>query len=454
MSAPSWLGPDDRAAFERDGFLVQRGVLDPALVARIQDWTALVAGWADGGPGLHHFEQTDGGPRLARSEDLVPHHAGLASFIQRGRLHETAGALLGEPAVLFKEKINHKHPGGAGFAPHQDAPAWRFVDHHISCMVPVDPATRETGCLWVAPGQHHGALPTRAGQHGVIDDAVAASLDWQPVELAPGDLLWFDSYTPHKSGSNTGDRPRRAYYLTWNAARAGDHRDRYYADKRAEFAAHDGTFGGDRVRISVNDDFLGRPVAAPTAPSPGDRRQRDVAELSLRYAGQEAAQLYDEAITELQHALQCAELAAEDNAPPALIAAALLHDVGHLLIGDLFPIDEPLPRDFEHEAVGARYLARIFGPAVTEPVRLHVAAKRYLTAVDPAYFATLSPSSVRSLAAQGGPMSAAEVADFRASPHFEDAVKVRLWDDLGKDADARPRPFAAWEGMLRTLAAR
>jgi predicted HD phosphohydrolase len=444
------LSSEERAAFLRDGFLVQRGVLSPDQVRRLQLWTEVVEGWAeDHRPGMHHFEQTAHGPRLARSEDIVPHHPGLAAFMQEGRLLQTVSGFFGEPAVLFKEKINHKQPGGAGFAPHQDAPAYRFVDHHISCMVPVDAATVETGCLWVARGHTRGVLPMKDGQHGVLADDVAEALAWEPVELQPGDLLWFDSYAPHKSGTNTGAQPRRAFYLTYNAASRGDHRARYYADKRAEFAAHDGTFGGERVRISVNDDFLGKPAEAPP-----QRRRRDLAELERRYAGTEAQQLYDEDITELAHALQCAELAAAEGASASLIAAALLHDVGHLLIGDYFPIDAPLPRDFRHEDVGARYLARYFGPEVVEPVALHVAAKRYLTAVEPDYFATLSASSVRSLEAQGGPMSAEELAAFRSRPHFEAAVKVRLWDDLGKDATARPRPFSAWMPLLRELAAR
>jgi hypothetical protein len=81
------------------------------------------------------------------------------------------------------------------------------------------------------------------------------------VPLEPGDLLVFDSYTSHYSDTNTTDRSRRAAYLTYNAASLGDHRDRYYADKRAEFAHEGGDFGGERVRISITDDFLGRPVS-------------------------------------------------------------------------------------------------------------------------------------------------------------------------------------------------
>ena len=98
----------------------------------------------------------------------------------------------------------------------------------------------------------------RAGPRRIA--ATAAALDWQPVPLEPGDLLFFDSYTPHYSDTNTTTRARRAAYLTYNAASRGDHRERYYADKRAEFADAGDDFDGERVRISISDDFLGDPV--------------------------------------------------------------------------------------------------------------------------------------------------------------------------------------------------
>jgi len=143
-----------------------------------------------------------------------------------------------------------------------------------------------------------------------------------------------------------------------------------------------------------------------------------------------------EAVTQLQHALQCAQLAENEGASPALITAALLHDVGHLLEHDFEHAPEH-DQDRRHEDLGDAFLARWFGPDVTEPVRLHVAAKRYLCAVEPDYLAGLSPASRHSLMLQGGPMSETEVAQFEAGPHAEDAVRLRRWDDLGKDPDMK-----------------
>jgi ectoine hydroxylase-related dioxygenase (phytanoyl-CoA dioxygenase family) len=255
------LDPDQRGSFDRDGYLILRGVLDPDRVAQATAWVEEITGWTEtDGPGLHHFEQTDAGPALARSEDLIPHHEGVRSLVTEGTIPDLAGELMGEPAVLYKEKINYKQPGGGGFAPHQDAPAYRFVDHHVSVMVPIDPATTASGCLWVGHGQAPGLLPME-GLQGLRADVVEA-LEWRPVELAPGDLLWFDSFVPHRSDTNGTDRARRAFYLTYNAASAGDFRTTYYEDKRAELdqALSPESPGTQRVRLSITDDFLGRPV--------------------------------------------------------------------------------------------------------------------------------------------------------------------------------------------------
>ncbi len=138
-----------------------------------------------------------------------------------------------------------------------------------------------------------------------------------------------------------------------------------------------------------------------------------------------------EAVTQLQHALQCATLAEQARASSALIAAALLHDIGHLVHS--LPDDAPdFGVDDAHEELGYRYLHSAFGEDVTEPVRLHVPAKRYLCATDNEYFDSLSAPSVTSLELQGGPMSADEVARFDAGPFAVDAVRLRRWDDLAK----------------------
>jgi len=138
-----------------------------------------------------------------------------------------------------------------------------------------------------------------------------------------------------------------------------------------------------------------------------------------------------EAVTQREHGLQAAACALRDGADDPLVVAALLHDLGHML-HDL-PDDAPEEGvDDAHEVTAARRLAPWFGPDVTEPIRLHVDAKRYLTAVEPGYLALLSEPSVTSLMLQGGPMDAAAQEEFRRSPHWEAAVQLRRWDEEAK----------------------
>ncbi len=425
--------------WDASGLAVLAGVLDDRRVRKLSGWVEDLEAMPEGPEGpMHHFEQTAGGAVIARTERFADVHEGLGSLL-RGDVAELVGAIVGEPVALFKEKVNYKYPGGAGFAAHQDARAYRFADWHVSVMVPLDPATVDSGCLWFAPNPSRDLL--EVDDRGRIVDQVADRLDWYPVPVGPGDLVVFDSAVPHRSGTNTSDHPRRAMYLTYTALADGDFRQRYYADKGAEFAATDGTFGGERVRLSISDDFLGRPVTAAPAPDP-------VGEVVDLVGSGAAAVLYDESVTELEHALQAAMFAEGEGAPPELVAAALLHDVGHLLVGDLRPLDEELDVDAHHEGVGAAWLRPRFGAAVSDPVALHVAAKRYLCAADPSYFDSLSGSSVRSLRLQGGPMDDREALAFESNRYFDDAVRLRRWDDRAKVPGAATPPLDHFVALL------
>jgi [1-hydroxy-2-(trimethylamino)ethyl]phosphonate dioxygenase len=145
----------------------------------------------------------------------------------------------------------------------------------------------------------------------------------------------------------------------------------------------------------------------------------------------------------LEHALQCASLAKENSASDALITASLLHDIGHIL-HDL-PDDAPDNGiDDFHENLAAHFLKQHFPPAVSEPVRLHVAAKRYMCTVEPTYFEKLSPPSVQSLEIQGGLMNEEELWAFEQNPFHQDAIQLRRWDDMAKDPDWKTEPIEAF----------
>ena len=164
-----------------------------------------------------------------------------------------------------------------------------------------------------------------------------------------------------------------------------------------------------------------------------------------------AEEYIGEPVTIAEHMLQCAECAEKAGASEDIIAAALLHDIGHFT--SEFPsnaADDDI--DNIHEEAGARVIANFFPPLVHDCVRYHVAAKRYLCATDPDYFAKLSDASVLSLRLQGGPMSADEVAKFEANPHKDAIVQVRVWDDIGKDPDHKAPDFAHYRPLLERVA--
>jgi ectoine hydroxylase-related dioxygenase (phytanoyl-CoA dioxygenase family) len=145
--------------------------------------------------------------------------------------------------------------GGAGFSPHQDQPAYPFVESVLSVMIAADDATVENGCLYVADGRHDRVLAQ--DDRGCLAADVVASLAWHPVELRAGATLFFHALTPHRSGPNRSDRDRRALYPTYNGASEGDLRAAYYEAKREAFLA---PASEDRVRLSLIGDFEGRPA--------------------------------------------------------------------------------------------------------------------------------------------------------------------------------------------------
>ena len=160
---------------------------------------------------------------------------------------------------------------------------------------------------------------------------------------------------------------------------------------------------------------------------------------------------YDEAVTQVTHGVQCAQCALRDGAPVHLVLAALLHDIGHLLEMEQRHSGVPVrDADVRHQEKGADALSSLFGPKVTLPVRMHVDAKRYLCAVDVGYAKTLSPASVASLALQGGPMTADECDEFRRQFGWEDAVRLRRWDDEGKQQGEASATVDEFKRVLET----
>jgi hypothetical protein len=225
--------------FRRDGYLYLPGFFSGDETRAIAAWADEVAAWPEE-PGRHMVYHEDSlassdGRILQRIEDLTSFHAGFRSLYCEGRLIDAVSTLLGERAVLFKDKINFKLPGGHGFKAHQDAQAgWRdYADYFISALVSIDRSSEANGCIEMAPGWHERGLIGEAW--APLDEAATARMTFEAVPTEPGDVVLFDCYAPHRSGDNRTAEPRRVLYVTYNRASDGDHRAAYFADKRRSF---------------------------------------------------------------------------------------------------------------------------------------------------------------------------------------------------------------------------
>lgn len=230
------LSDRQRSDFERDGFVVVRAAFDPDEIGRIATWTEELAALPEE-PGKHWVYHEDskltpGQDLIARIENISPFHAGFAAL--SAALTPPMGQLLGEPAVLFKEKINFKMPGGDGYKPHQDSQAgWeKYADYFISVMVCIDQATEENGCLKMVAGHHKRGL---FREWEPLSEHEMEGMEFVLCPTQPGDVAFFDSYAPHASEPNMSDQVRRLYFATYNRLSNGDRLDSYYADKRTSY---------------------------------------------------------------------------------------------------------------------------------------------------------------------------------------------------------------------------
>ncbi|ORW48120.1 hypothetical protein AWB90_12240 [Mycobacterium paraense] len=186
------------------------------------------------------------------------------------------------------------------------------------------------------------------------------------------------------------------------------------------------------------------PLADPTTAA-------EVADQVFALFAERGHSRYDEAVSQTEHAVQSAALADAENAGDAMTIAALLHDIGHLVVDEHNTRADFLHENEKHELVAATILGRWFPPPVTSPVALHVAAKRYLVATDPSYVDGLSRASVQSLLLQGGPMGPEEVVKFRRLRHAAGACRLRRWDDAAKVENRRVPPLEHYRERLESL---
>jgi len=236
---PGPLTSEQIGIYGRSGWLLARSFFEPGEVATISQWTNDLAAWPEvPGKQMVYRESSliETGTRvIQRIENFCPYHAEFDRLVRAGRLLTAVEQLFGAPACLFKEKINFKMPGGAGFEPHQDQQAgWsRYASLFVTALVTIDRATVENGCLEMADTPRFSGLIGEEWRPLSADEMASFRLVSVPTE--PGDVLFFDSFAPHASKANLTNAPRRILYLTYNLASEGDQRARYFADKRENF---------------------------------------------------------------------------------------------------------------------------------------------------------------------------------------------------------------------------
>jgi len=229
----------DVTHYVRTGWVAARGFFSAAEVAQISRWTDELLSLPEV-PGEHmvYYENSlvePGRKVVQRIENFCPYHAGFDGLVRGGRLEATAAQLLCGTAVLFKEKINFKMAGGAGFEPHQDQQAgWSaYAREFVTALVSIDQATADNGCLEMCNASRFAGLIGQEWKPLTLEEMKSFALI--PVPTEPGDVLLFDSYVPHASKPNFTNVARRILYLTYNRASDGDYRGQYYSDKRASF---------------------------------------------------------------------------------------------------------------------------------------------------------------------------------------------------------------------------
>ena len=241
--------------------VLHAGLLDRTTTEALREWALEIEAWPSGSHVWGHYaEQTPLGPRICRTENVSVCHRGIASLVT-GVLQACATEALGEPAVAFKDKLNYKQAGGAGYSTHQDLVAYPGVERVVSILVAIDDCLVESGCLWLADGVDE-VLPV--DERGVVRADAASDLSWFAAELNAGDAVRIDGLAPHYSEANRTDSSRRVFIASYAPAGEQYDRDRYYRE-RDERMRRDTERDG-RFRISTLADFEGTEVAAGVRP--------------------------------------------------------------------------------------------------------------------------------------------------------------------------------------------
>jgi hypothetical protein len=236
--------------------VVRRDVLGPDGARALQAAASSIESWPAGSHVWGHYaEQTENGPAICRTENVSVCDPVVAALVE-GALRTVAEEALGEAAVAFKDKMNYKQPGGAGFSPHQDVVAYPGVSRVLSVLVAVDECTLESGCLWLADGVD---TELATDDRGAVRADLASELTFEPAELRAGDAVCIDGFAPHYSEANRSAHARRVLVASYAPLSEGYSREQYYEVRRVTMT--DASTRDGRFRISTLADFEGDEVA-------------------------------------------------------------------------------------------------------------------------------------------------------------------------------------------------
>lgn len=234
----TYFSPKEVQEFKDVGLIYRPDFFTKQEKEDIIKWTNEIQNWKEEkNKWMIYYEDVGDEKMLCRMENYIPYHKGIANLFL-GKINNAVSDLYGEGSFLYKDKINFKLPGGGAYEPHQDSHAFQHLAKklHISVMIAVDAATIETGCLEFVHGKNKEFYPS---VNGVLVPEVVSKWEkeglWKPYQTKPGDVVFFDSLIPHRSGPNKGKEQRRTYYLTYNLASEGDLREAYYQQKRVHF---------------------------------------------------------------------------------------------------------------------------------------------------------------------------------------------------------------------------
>jgi hypothetical protein len=234
------LSNTQKSFWEQHGFIMLTDFLSNECKNHLKSWCDELTSWPETpGKWMKYFETNAKGERqLCRVENFIDYHQDFHTLANGKPTLNLIGELMGEPAVIFKEKINYKFPGGGGFKPHQDAPAFISFQQrfHITMMVAIDDCTLENGCLQVVMDGANTPSIFAQESDGSIKKEIVDTFTWSPLQCRSGDVILFDSYLPHYSETNLSKHPRRAIFITFNRfSEGGAKRSAYYQDKRDKF---------------------------------------------------------------------------------------------------------------------------------------------------------------------------------------------------------------------------